>query len=178
MRQRSWGLTGTVVALAALSSIPNTTLKTLLIWGIVGLGVPVAGAGFVVAVVNARAHAITEFNARKVQDDFQRNRGVVGASSVEMRLDDSIKDRQVLVQRFLDTSDPAERTRIRASALRVVSEDNQVIAYAKQASSPKGTAGYERTQTMIGELSRIDGVMQRIGLESDPAIQASELRQR
>jgi hypothetical protein len=178
MRQRSWGLSGTLFGLAAILSVPNTTLKALLIWGLVGVGVPAAGVGFVTAVVRARTNAINEFNARKVQDDFQRNRGTVGESSVEMKLDDSIRGRQMLVQRFLDTSDEAERTRIRAATLRLVSEDNQVIAYAKEASSPKGTLGYERTRGMIAELNRLDSVLQRIGLDADPDIAVGEVAPR
>jgi hypothetical protein len=95
-----------------------------------------------------------------------------------MRLDDSIRGRQTLVRRFLETSDEAERIRIRAAAPRLVSEDSRVFAYAKEASSPKGTLGYERTRGMIAELSRLDGVLQRIGLEADPDISVGEIGQR
>ena len=88
-------MSGTTVGLAALVSIPHTALKTLVVWGMIVVGVPAATVGFVVAVVNARATAIVEFNSRKVQDDFQRDRSsTVTTSSVELKLDDSIKSRQ------------------------------------------------------------------------------------
>jgi len=139
MRRRSWELSGTTVGLAALVSIPHTALKTLVVWGMIVVGVPAATVGFVVAVVNARATAIVEFNSRKVQDDFQRDRSsTVTTSSVELKLDDSIKSRQLPVQRFLDSNDPTERTHIRASAMRILREDRQTIAYAREASSPPG----------------------------------------